>query len=261
MHLSQEHAGEHYTKRFDAWTHSVVMLYAVIKHFDSLREIAVSLLAEAPKLQHLGLSTMSYRSTLSDANKRRPEAIFAAIYRHIYAQCRHELSSDSRKQPQWLNRLQIIDSTTITLFSNLIFKGVGRHPKLGKKKGGIKAHSIIHANERVPCDIQKGKLTTLLTNDLETDPYELIQVYRTRWEIELLFKQMKQNFPLRYFYGESAHALKIQIWVTLLANLLFMVLKARLKRTWSFSGLATIVRIYLMYYADVYTLLEHPERD
>ena len=108
---------------------------------------------------------------------------------------------------------------------------------------------------------KKGKLTTLLTNDLETDPYELIQVYRTRWEIELLFKQLKQNFPLRYFYGESANAIKIQIWVTLLANLLFMVLKARLKHTWSFSGLPTIVRICLMYYADVYTLLEHPERD
>ena len=97
----------------------------------------------------------------------------------------------------------------------------------------------------------------MLTNDLETDPYELIQVYRTRWEIELLFKQLKQNFPLRYFYGESANVIK----VTLLANLLFMVLKARLKRTWTFSGLATIVHICLMYYADVYTLLEHPERD
>ncbi|MCF2635823.1 transposase, partial [Prevotellamassilia timonensis] len=45
------------------------------------------------------------------------------------------LSSDSRKQqvPSWLKRLQIIDSTTITLFSNLLFKGVGRHPKSGKK--------------------------------------------------------------------------------------------------------------------------------
>lgn len=86
-------------------------------------------------------------------------------------------------------------------------------------------------------------------------------MYRTRWEIELLFKQLKQNFPFRYFYGESANAIKIQIWVTLLANLLFMVLKVRLKRIWSFSGLAMIVCICLMYYADVYMLLEHPERD
>ena len=58
------------------------------------------------------------------------------------------------QEAQWLKRLQIIDSTTITLLSNLIFKGVGRHPKRGKKKGGIKVHSIIHANEQVPWDIQ-----------------------------------------------------------------------------------------------------------
>jgi len=40
-----------------------------------------------------------------------------------------------------MKRLRIIDSTTITLFSNLLFKGVGRHPKTGKKKGGIKVHT------------------------------------------------------------------------------------------------------------------------
>ena len=53
-----------------------------------------------------------------------------------------------------MKRLQIIDSTTITLFSNLLFKGVGRHPKTGKKKGGIKVHTVIHANEGVPSDIK-----------------------------------------------------------------------------------------------------------
>ena len=52
-----------------------------------------------------------------------------------------------------MKRLQIIDSTTITLFSNLLFKGVGRHSKAGRKKGGIKAHTVIHANEGVPSDI------------------------------------------------------------------------------------------------------------
>ena len=48
------------------------------------------------------------------------------------------------------------------LFSNAIFKGVGRHPKTGKKKGGIKVHSVIHANEGVPCDVQ---FTSAATND------------------------------------------------------------------------------------------------
>ena len=76
-----------------------------------------------------------------------------------------------------------------------------------------------------------------------------------------LFKQLKQNFPLRYFYGESANAIKVQIWVTLIANLLLTLLQRGVTHAWSFSGLATIVRIMLMYYIDVMGFLEHPEKD
>ena len=90
---------------------------------------------------------------------------------------------------------------------------------------------------------------------------DIIAIYRKRWEIELLFKQLKQNFPLKYFYGESANAIKIQIWITLIANLLLMIIQKRIKRPWSFSGLATIVRIMLMYYVNCYTFLEEPEKD
>lgn len=365
LELSREQGGERYVKRFDGWTHLIVMLYAVIMRFDSLREITVSLQAEARKLCHLGISMMTSRSTLADANKRRPEAVFEFIYRYLYATYRHRLSSDSRnpQEPKWMKRLQIIDSTTITLFSNLLFKGVGRHPKTGKKKGGIKVHTVIHANEGVPSDIRftsaatndsfmlkpsnlskgdimamdrayidygkfeqmtqrgivyvtkmkknlkysilsdtmyqtpeglmevriqqvtfnkqmkneealthrariityveekKHKFISLLTNDMESDPSEIIAIYRKRWEIELLFKQMKQNFPLKYFYGESANAIKIQIWVTLIANLLMIIMRKGLNRSWSFSGLATMVRITMMYYVDFYSLFNHPEKD
>ncbi len=315
LKFSQERGGEKYVKHFDAWQHLLIMLYAVIKRFDSLREITDSMFPEARKFAHLGIGMMPRRSTLSDANARRPESIFEAIYRDLYRRYKEELSSDSRKRqtPKWLNRLQIIDSTTITLFSNLLFKGAGRHPKTGKKKGGIKAHTNIHANEGVPSDVRftsaatndsfmlkpanyvegdilaidrayidygkfeelsrrgvvyvtkmkknlvystesdtmymnpgglmefqikhvtftkkvkggnniehhariityadtrrkKAILISLLTNDMTMDADEIIAIYRKRWEIELLFKQLKQNFPLRYFYGESANAIKI----------------------------------------------------
>jgi hypothetical protein len=66
---------------------------------------------------------------------------------------------------------------------------------------------------------------------------------------------------LRYFYVESANAIKIQIWVTLIANLLLMVIQKRIRRTWSFSGLATMFRIMLMYYVNCYTFFEEPEKD
>lgn len=120
LKFSCEYNGERYVKRFDAYQHMAIMLYAVIRKFDTLREITDSMFPEAHKLAHLGIRTMPRRSTLSDANARRPEAVFEATYRSLYARHKDELSSDSRKRrlSAWFNRLQIIDSTTILLFSN-----------------------------------------------------------------------------------------------------------------------------------------------
>lgn len=79
--------------------------------------------------------------------------------------------------------------------------------------------------------------------------------------IESLFKQIKQNFPLRYFYGESANAIKIQVWVTLIGNLLLSLLQSSLQRRWSFSGLATMVRIVLMEYLNMNNFFNMPVAD
>ena len=84
-----------------------------------------------------------------------------------------------------MEKLQIIDSTTITLFSNLIFKGAGRNPKSGKKKGGIKVHKVIRALEGVASDI---KFTSTATHDsFMMAPEDIIAIYKQRWEIETLF--------------------------------------------------------------------------
>ena len=77
--FSRDEGGERYVKHFDGWQHLVVMLYAVIKRFDSLREISASILPETRKLTHLGINMMPRRSTLSDDNVRRPECVFEKI--------------------------------------------------------------------------------------------------------------------------------------------------------------------------------------
>ena len=113
-------------------------------------------------------------------------------------------------------------------------------------------------------DMKKGKnpkLISLLTNDFDMPLETIVAIYRRRRQIESLFKQIKQNFPLRYFYGESANAIKIQIWVTLIANLLLSVLQSTLNRRWSFSGLATMVRIVMMYYLNLEKFLNQPDAD
>ena len=363
VEISRKHGGERYVKSFDGYTHLLTMLYAVIMRFDSLREIETTMITEVRKLHHVGIERIPKRSTLSDANARRSEKFFEEVYHNLYEANKEKLTSDSRRNgtEEWIKRLRIIDSTTISLFSNAIFKGVGRHPKTGRKKGGIKVHSVIHANEGVHCDVKftsaatndsfmlapnhfrhdeivaldrayinyakfealternviyvtkmkknlvydtlvdcmyqnnngemeyreqvvvfrkdginhiariityvdvkKGKqpkLISLLTNDFDMELETIVAIYRRRWQIESLFKQIKQNFPLRYFYGESANAIKIQIWVTLIANLLLSVLQSTLTRRWSFSGLATMVRIVLMYYLNLENFFSNPEAD
>lgn len=126
LKISRSNGGERYVKHFDAWQHPLIMLYAIIKRFDFLREITDSMFPEARKLPHLGINMMPRRSTLSDANARRPELIFEKTYRSLYTRYSDELSSDSRKKPSssWINRLQIIDSTTVTLFSNMLLDDI-----------------------------------------------------------------------------------------------------------------------------------------
>ena len=84
LQISREQCGEHYTKCLSVCIHLIVMLYAVIKRFDSLRKIMTSLLAETNKQAHISI-IQDRRSTLADANKRRSKAIFEAINRGLYA--------------------------------------------------------------------------------------------------------------------------------------------------------------------------------
>ena len=70
---------ESYVKKLDGYTHLVIMLYGILKHFDSLRELEIGMQAEAHKLHHLGIDYMVRRSTLAEANKRRPQEFFAKV--------------------------------------------------------------------------------------------------------------------------------------------------------------------------------------
>lgn len=164
LRISTESGGERYRKSFDAWTHLLSMLYAVVMRFDSLRETEASALTFVSRMPHLQMSCVPKRSTLGDANAKRNESIFGDTYFSLLGAHRSRLLPDSRLngQPGWLGRLKIIDSTTVTLFSNLVFRGVGRDPKIGKKKGGIKVHTVISANEGVPGDI---RFTSAATHD------------------------------------------------------------------------------------------------
>lgn len=361
-HLSKSGGYDRYVKKLDGYTHLVILLYAVLMGFDSIREIVIGMLAEARKLKHLGIDYMVRRSTLADANNRRSSRFFEDVYRMLYERYKKRLGLVSGAH-SWESKLYVMDSTTISLFSNIL-KGAGRNPKKGKKKGGIKAHTMVKYEEGIPQMINytsaathdhfllrdvrlppgsiitfdrayidydeferltmegvtyvtkmkknlrydvndseirvndkglavvrisrvrfskmktvdgqatemhhdarlveyweedTGKFVRLLTNDFSLEWEEIREIYRRRWSIEVMFRLLKSNFQLVYFYGDSVNAIEIQIWVTMIAFLLLQVVKSYVKKKWAFSNMVTYVRQCLMYYVDIYRFLENPE--
>ena len=146
--LASKSGANRYTKHLDGYSHLVVMLYAVLSNLRSLREVCLGFAANATRMNHLGIDHMICRSTLSDANKRRDSSFFGSIYRSLYSHYAPVLS-DSLSKKEVSTKLYVMDSTTISLFSQIL-RGTGRNSKNGKKKGGIKVHTIIEENIDLP---------------------------------------------------------------------------------------------------------------
>lgn len=144
--ISNKHEANRYYKKFMVYDHLVTMLYAGYFQCTSIREVITGMRANASRLNHLGIQTVPGRSTLSDANRNRTVEFFSELYHRLY---NYHFSPDSRIEK---DKLFIIDSTTISLFSS-IMHGAGTTGRDGKKKGGAKAHMMIDAKHDIPAFI------------------------------------------------------------------------------------------------------------
>lgn len=123
------------------------------------------------KTKHFKLENIPYRSTLSDANKRRHSDVFCSIYNNLLRKYGY-LLSDSRIKDIIYRQIEILDSTTISLFKDILHC-VGRKPTSGKRKGGIKVHTVINVDEAVPRMLWFTDATThdhILLSKLRPDP-------------------------------------------------------------------------------------------
>lgn len=352
---AEKHMSDRYTKKFTTYEHLVTMIFTVISGCSSLREITSIMLACEGKIGHMGLKHFPKRSTISDANKRRSSQVFADIYYQLYKKYKGFLS-DSRTNEPAVKDLMIVDSSTISLFSDIL-KGVGRNPMSGKKKGGIKMHTMINAMEDVPSlvkfssaathdhtflkelELKKGsfvvfdkgyvdykqysqwtldevyfvtrqkdnaayksldefnildevdngvlkdevislengyktefklrriaywhelhkKVYEFITNNFELPPDRIANIYKNRWQIETMFKRLKQNFPLKYFLGDNQNAIEIQIWVSLIIQLIMLVIQRTAQRKWAYSNMVSVIRYHLMSYIDLFKFLKTPD--
>lgn len=351
---------DRYVKKFKTKDHLVSMLFCAFAKCSSLREVSGAMLGLSGKTKHFQLDHIPKKSTLGDANQRRDAEVFGIIYNKLLSKYSH-IFSDSRVKDVINKQIEIFDSTTISLFKDIL-KCVGRKPKDGKRKGGVKVHTVINVDETVPkmvwftnsatndhvllnklkldsntiyvfdkgyndykafkkfSDNETGFVTRIkdnavyepisenqidehihsgvlqdeiieltvkentttsklrlrrirfydrvlkrefefLTNLFEMRPDLVAAIYKLRWQIELLFKQIKQNFPLKYFLGDNENAIKIQIYCTLIANLLMTVIQKKLKRSWAFSNLVSFCKIHLFNYIHLLNFLENPDKD
>lgn len=355
-----KHDSDRYVKHFKCQDHLFSMVFCCLEKCNSLREVAQGMLGLSGKEETVRINHLPKKSTLADANKGRKVEFFEEIYNNLLKKYSFVLS-DSRIEMALGKKIKIVDSTTISLFKDIL-KCTGRKSSDGKSKGGIKSHSVINADEKVPslvwlspattndqkfleklnCDehtvyiFDKGyndykafdnftkQKTGFVTRKKENAKYQVTQkndipetihsgvlsdeiievtldkrtaknklklrkikyydrehkktfefisnlfefradtiaaLYKIRWQIELLFKQIKQNFPLKYFLGDNENAIKIQIYCVLIVNLLLGVIKKSLKRQWSFSNLVSFCRIHLFNYIHITKFLESPEND
>jgi len=348
--IVRDNNSDRYYKRFKTYEHLVTMLYTCFHSCKSLREVVTGMMACTTKLNHLGVACIPRRSTLSEANANRSEQVFSQLYHRLY----QYYYPDSPILSKLEKRLFIFDSTTISLFSD-VMRTSGMKPA-GKRKGGVKAHVLIKANEDVPrfvclteaiendnifpsmlqlparsivtfdriyygfkplanwsqtgvtwvtrmhaavaysiikshsctkdCilsddeilagskqrkdklrsrrivyqDPVSQKVLIFLTNNFRMSALTIAAIYKKRWQIECLFKRLKQNYPLQYFLGDNENAIKIQIWCSLITDLLIKIVKDKVNKRWSFSNIASMIRLHLMTYIDLYQFLQNPEK-
>jgi transposase len=104
---------------------------------------------------------------------------------------------------------------------------------------------------RIVFKSKEGKSYVFITNNFTLPATQIATIYKNRWMIELLFKQIKQNFPLRYFWGESSNAIKMQIYCVLIAQLLMVVIRKKAATKKSFANMITVIRLHLMSYVEL----------
>ncbi len=108
---------------------------------------------------------------------------------------------------------------------------------------------------------EKNRYYEFLTNNFDIEAEEVAFLYKKRWGIEILFKKMKQNFQLHYFYGENENAIRTQVWCTLIAQLLLTVVQKIAQTKKAFSVVASLVRLHLISMLDVFELLRSKRRE
>jgi putative transposase len=311
--IVERHDGNAYDKSFKSWEHLVTLLYAQFTCTTGLRGLTETWNASPQHHYHLGTDVSLKRSTVSDANERRPVAVFADTFSLVASQ----LDSITRREGKEMVR--ILDSTPIPLGklcewakwngrirgmklhvvydpnadcprvldmtdANVNDAQIGRtiaietgatyvfdkgychygwwraihdaqaffvtRPKISMKLKLVEKRPVVNSegdgftvledsevsfaskgDSKLPMRLRRvrvkrhkgGGTIVLLTNDLERSAVDIGALYKSRWQIELLFRWMKQHLKIRKFLGNNDNAIRLQLLAAMIAYALLRI--------------------------------------
>lgn len=98
----------------------------------------------------------------------------------------------------------------------------------------------------------------IITNQMTWTANTIGELYRSRWQVEIFFREIKQLLHIKSFIGTSENAVLIQIWTALITILILKALKAMAKFSWHLSNLVAFIRLNLFVKIDLQLWLDKP---
>lgn len=164
--------------------------------------------------------------------------------------CRFVTRLESNTPTRVLEERAVVEGRTIV---------ADRVVMLPKRLMHMRTHRLGEKPMREICVvIETGKTLRLVTNDLVAPAEEIAELYKTRWEIELFFRWIKQTLKIRRFLGTSENAVRIQIAVALLTYLLLRMAHAGQSAVASLLTFTRLVRANLMHLRPIRELNRPP---
>lgn len=92
-------------------------------------------------------------------------------------------------------------------------------------------------------DSEQKRAFVFLSNNFELSAFQIAELYRNRWHIELFFKWIKQNLKIKKFFGHSINAVKTQVWISVATYVLIAIVKKRLALTQPLSEILHVLSV------------------
>jgi hypothetical protein len=107
-------------------------------------------------------------------------------------------------------------------------------------------------------DDKNQQTIEVITNQMSWTANTITELYKARWEVEIFFRDIKQQLHIKSFIGTSQNAVMIQIWTALITILILKALKTQAKHAWYLSNLVAFIRLNLFVKVDLHKWLDNP---